>query len=84
VAFVVKNQENLIPKFPSQAARSSSITVKISSFCEDLVNGDDLLGQNKYNDFLNKRGIVELRRLTNLKSVFLDSPIPYTLITKNR
>jgi hypothetical protein len=59
VAFVVKNQENLIPRFPSQAARASSITVKIN-------------------------GIVELSRLTNLQSVFLDSPTPYTLITKNR
>jgi hypothetical protein len=28
-------------------------------------------------------GIVELN-LNNLKSVFLDSPKPYTLITKNR
>jgi hypothetical protein len=58
VAFVVKNQENLIPRFLSQAARASSITVKIT-------------------------GIVELS-LNNLKSVFLDSPKPYTLITKNR
>ncbi|TRT60398.1 MAG: hypothetical protein EWV85_04325 [Microcystis aeruginosa Ma_QC_C_20070703_M131] len=45
MAFVVKNQENLIAKFPSQAVKASSITVKITV-------------------------IVELRRLTNLKSVF--------------
>ncbi|REJ57218.1 MAG: hypothetical protein DWQ51_02920 [Microcystis wesenbergii TW10] len=57
--YLLKNQENLIPRFPSQAARASSITVKIT-------------------------GIVELSRLTNLQSVFLDSPTPYTLITKNR
>ncbi|REJ49402.1 MAG: hypothetical protein EWV75_02295 [Microcystis wesenbergii Mw_QC_S_20081001_S30D] len=56
--YLLKNQENLIPRFPSQAARASSITVKIT-------------------------GIVELS-LNNLKSVFLDSPTPYTLITKNR
>ncbi|MFM6058665.1 MAG: hypothetical protein ACKPBT_10870, partial [Microcystis aeruginosa] len=48
--YLLKNQENLIPRFPSQAARASSITVKIT-------------------------GIVELN-LNNLKSVFLDSPIP--------
>ncbi len=46
MAFVVKNQENLIPKFPSQTVKASSMTVKITV-------------------------IVELRRLTNLKSVFL-------------
>lgn len=47
-----------MPRFPSQAAGASSITVKITV-------------------------IVELS-LNNLNSVFLDSPKPYTLITKNR
>jgi hypothetical protein len=46
VAFVVKNQENLIPKFPSQAVKARTITVILTV-------------------------IVELKRLTNLKSGFL-------------
>ncbi|TRU85321.1 MAG: hypothetical protein EWV76_14600 [Microcystis novacekii Mn_MB_F_20050700_S1] len=46
MAFVVKNQENLIPKFPSQAVKARTITVILTV-------------------------IVELKRLTNLKSGFL-------------
>jgi len=49
VAFVVKNQENLIPRFPSQAPRASSITIRIVTLCEDLANRDDPIRQNKYN-----------------------------------
>ncbi len=49
MAFVVKNQENLIPKFPYQAPRASSITIRIVTFCEDLANRDDPIRQNKYN-----------------------------------
>jgi hypothetical protein len=31
-------------------ATASTITVKISTFSQDLANRDDLSGQNKYND----------------------------------
>ncbi len=39
----------LIPRFPSQAPRASSITIRIVTFCEDLANRDDPIRQNKYN-----------------------------------